>query len=101
MPHKFIFLCLFGFAMGQYCRQSLAKGVGLGKNVRRWFKPSARYGIMGTPNTPHDQVQPWENIKTHSPRYPKNTFSEVFHIKLRFLNVISDGLNGININSLI
>ena len=37
---------------------------------------------------------------THSPRCPQSTFSEVFHFKLRFLDLISDGLNGININSL-
>ena len=38
--------------------------------------------------------------KTHSPRCTENTFPEIFHIKLSFLHLISNGLNGININSL-
>ena len=40
--------------------------------------------------------------KTHSPRCPKNTntFPEVFHINLSFLHLKSNGLNGVNTNSL-
>ena len=36
--------------------------------------------------------------KTRSPRCPKNTFPKFF--ALRFLRLISNGLNGVNINSL-
>ena len=35
---------------------------------------------------------------THSPRIPKITFPEVFHIK--FLHLISNALNAVYINSL-
>ena len=38
--------------------------------------------------------------KTRSPRYPKNTFPEVFCIKVSFFHLISNGLNGVIINSL-
>ena len=37
--------------------------------------------------------------KIHPPRCPKNTFPEVFH-PLRFLHLISNGLNRVHINSL-
>ena len=37
--------------------------------------------------------------KIHSPRYPKNTFPEVLHIRLSFLHLMSNGLNEV-INSL-
>ena len=44
---------------------------------------------------PHDQVQPWENMKKCS----KNTLPEVLHIKLlSCLHLISNALNGGNIN---
>ena len=38
--------------------------------------------------------------KTQPPRHPKNTFPEAFHVKLRFSHLISNWLNGDNINSL-
>ena len=37
--------------------------------------------------------------KTHSPRYPKNKFPEDF-LALRFLHLISNGLDEVNINSM-
>ena len=43
---------------------------------------------------PYDPVKPWENMKTHPPRCPKNTFPEQS-------GLIPNGLNGVNVNSLI
>ena len=39
-------------------------------------------------------------LKAHSPRWPKNIFIVFFHIKLSFLDLIANGLNEANINSL-
>ena len=39
--------------------------------------------------SPHDQMQPWENMKTNSPRFA-----------LSFLHLIPNGINGVNINLL-
>ena len=30
----YLFLCLLGFSLGQYCRKSLAKNEGFGKNIK-------------------------------------------------------------------
>ena len=38
--------------------------------------------------------------KTHSPRYPKNTFPDIFCIRSSFFHLISNRLNEV-INSLI
>ena len=38
--------------------------------------------------------------KTHPPRCSKNTYLEVFSIKFSFLHLISNGLDGVNYNSL-
>ena len=54
----------------------------------------------GAPRPPHNQVQPWENMKKHPPRCPKDIFPEVFSIKLSFLHLISNELDGVSNNSL-
>ena len=49
---------------------------------------------------PHNRVKCWENMKTHAPRCPKNTFPEFFHITLSLLHLIANGLSVANINSM-
>ena len=52
--------------------------IGLELNIVTW--PTKI--LKGIGRHPHDRVQPRENMKTF-PKYPKNTFPGVFHIKLR------------------
>ena len=66
--------------------------IGLELNILTWSTKVLK-GIGGNP---YDLEKIW---KIHPPRCPKNTFSKVFH-PLSFLHLISNGLNKVNINSL-
>ena len=64
----------------------------------RWSTKNLN-GIRGKGRPPHKVKCNLGKIwKTHHSRCPKDTFPEVFHIK--FLHLISNGLNRVNINSL-
>ena len=56
--------------------------------VKAWIKYSNMIMkiLMGIAGHPHDWVQCWVSI-THSPRSPKITFPEVFHIKFFAFNI--------------
>ena len=47
------------------------------------------------PSWPSENLGKYE--KTHSPRCSKNIFQDVFHIKVSFLHLISNGLNGVKV----
>ena len=66
--------------------------IGLELNILTWSTKVLK-GIGGKP---YNLEKIW---KIHPPRCAKNTFPEVFH-PLRFLHLISNGLNRVNINSL-
>ena len=66
--------------------------IGLELNILTWSTKVLK-GIGGNP---YDLEKIW---KIHPPKCPKNTFPKVFH-PLSFLHLISNGLNRVNINSL-
>ena len=66
--------------------------IGLELNILTWSTKVLK-GIGGNP---YDLEKIW---KIRPPACPKNTFPKVFH-PLSFLHLISNGLNGVNINSL-
>ena len=86
-------LFLFYFC-NYFClkKLSLRCCIGLELNILTWSTKVLK-GIGGKP---YNLEKIW---KIHPPRCAKTTFPEVFH-PLRFLHLISNGLNRVNINSL-
>ena len=72
--------CFIGLELNIVTSRKIVKNIG----VTPMFRWNLGKILVGHP---HDQVEPWENMKTHLPRCLKIQFPEGFHVKFVAFNV--------------